>query len=459
MQRNMPIFLLFCLPLPVAAQPAEPPPAAASAPAAGPDASLPAQPPAAQAAEPPATAGYSGNETFFLQSADGNFVLFPGGRIQVDGLFFPDRGAAAPRDTVGIRRVRPELQGSLFRRFDFQIGGDFAASAMPSATDAWVAWSPHALFNLQAGQTDIPFTNENTTSDKYVDFVERSLAVRAFAIPENKGPGLRAWGMSAERDWAYALMVLNGDGQNAANRDDSFDVAGRAWVQPLRLRGLGGPLSRVQVGASFYRGSHRRVGYAIPALKTQGGFTFADTSANGGKLVLAPEGNDTRWAVELVVPLGRFELQAEWVWVDKGASVQNVPGFSEPVPANRGRFGGSGGYVSAGFWVFGDRSIVGTNGVQAPPRLNLARPPNEASGLEIVAKAEWVMLDVSLPSPSPFNGEYGIGALQAGANVWMTKRVRLSAQYAAYFLDGRSALPAPGRTVEHELLLRAAVAL
>ena len=71
--------------------------------------------------------------------------------------------------------------------------GGRRARARPSnigTTDDYVALAPlKNLAILQVGQFDAPFTLENRTSDKYFDFMERSITVRAFGIPENKEIG------------------------------------------------------------------------------------------------------------------------------------------------------------------------------------------------------------------------------------------------------------------------------
>src|SRR5690242_6673293 len=41
--------------------------------------------------EPEPLAGYT-DGSFFLRSAGNNFVLYPNGRMQIDGYFFPNRG-------------------------------------------------------------------------------------------------------------------------------------------------------------------------------------------------------------------------------------------------------------------------------------------------------------------------------------------------------------------------------
>src|SRR5690349_11875528 len=73
-----------------------------------------AQQPAAPASEVPPSeleplAGFS-DGTAFLRAPDNSFVLFPNGRLQVDGYFFKSANPP-PKDTFLLRRARIELGG------------------------------------------------------------------------------------------------------------------------------------------------------------------------------------------------------------------------------------------------------------------------------------------------------------------------------------------------------------
>ena len=170
----------------------------------------------------------------FLRSPDNDFIFFPNGRLQVDSYLFPTRGdknkAKIPNNTFLLRRARLELGGWIGSFVYFWLAGDFAlgppAAAAPVApanlatTDDFVALAPWKnLAILQVGQFDAPFTLENRTSDKYFDFMERSITVRAFGIPDNKEMGAMLHGFNDDRNYYYSVAVLNGDGQNFKNVD------------------------------------------------------------------------------------------------------------------------------------------------------------------------------------------------------------------------------------------------
>ncbi len=269
-----------------------------------------------------------------------------------------------------------------------------------------------------------------------------------------------------QQGWLF--VVADGDGMNQSNKDNAFDTVGRATAQPLHLAGYRGFADRLQIGASFYSGFHHKVGYALPALKTQGGFTFLDMALSKAGYALAPEGADSRYAFELSSPLGaRFEIQAEWVVISRGVTEQGLADGKLSGTGHDGTLSGSGGYVELSYWAWGARSIIGANGIQPPPRLNLAKTPPQESGLQLVAKGELATADVTLTNAStkdPIPGHYAIRGVQLGVNYWMTKHVRLSADYAFYKLgdgsaDDKTLLPEAGMSNVNELLARAALVL
>src|SRR6185369_8003149 len=98
-------------------------------------------------------AGFS-DGTAFLRSADGEFVLLPSGRLQVDSYFFKSDLPVEklPKPGFLIRRARAEVAGWVGSWVFFNIAGDFAAGAPAGAnpvaqsnlatTDDFVALAP-----------------------------------------------------------------------------------------------------------------------------------------------------------------------------------------------------------------------------------------------------------------------------------------------------------------------------
>src|SRR5688572_30855207 len=73
----------------------------------------------------PVPAIAAGRDGFQLRSADGNFTLRLRGLIHSDGRFFANDAADTGTDTFLMRRVRPIVEATLFKNFDFRLMPDF----------------------------------------------------------------------------------------------------------------------------------------------------------------------------------------------------------------------------------------------------------------------------------------------------------------------------------------------
>jgi hypothetical protein len=507
--------------------PAAPAPAAASAPAVAvvPPAPVPAPPPSLfERDEDAPLAGYT-NGTPFIRSRDNNFVLFPNGRLNVDGFFFPNRGDPPgsgtapdgvsdqrPRDTVFIRRARAELNGTLIKRFDFMIAGEFATLPLgaQSATisDAFINANFTPWANIQAGQFDAPFTLENRIVDKYLDFMERSITVRAFGIPTNKEIGLMVHGLAPSRFFHYEVGIFNGDGMNVRNPDNHFDVMARSYLAPLSLLPRASTtrwLREIWIGGSFWWGTRKDVPYDAPALTTQGGVTLLPAQFGGAPTMnlcntgcrFVPNGELLKWAIELNVPVGKFGFRFELVHDDhEGLGVYRATDTSaveKLLPLGRVLAGnvdrtGTSFYMQAWYWILGGPEILPTPGQEIPPRWQGYRKGKESFpiGLYVSARYERLVLrqDESDPTPSLQDVQrVGLGSMSVDSfglalSLWWSRHFRFSTNYLINYLDGDMPLvqgniriPVPAtantpqptipyyRTAEHELLFRAAIAL
>lgn len=434
-------------------------------------------------------AGFSG-DTAYLRSPDNSFVLMPHGRVQIDGLFYKRDTERMPNDTINIRRARLELFGWVGRWIGFSLAAEFAGGPPPgpdpvapinlSTTDNFVLVAPVGdLAILQVGQFDVPFTLENRTSDKYFDFMERSVTVRAFGVPHNKDSGAMVHGLAPGAVAYWSAGVFNGDGMNFRNVDSDFDVMGRAWVAPLAIAGVP-ELANVTVGGSLWHGTRGRNGLAVPAQTTQGGFRFFDPrfraseAAGGMAAELHQRGDLDAWAVELDAPIGhrtgvRFELLQKSQRIAESDITNATSG--RLVEMGHGVLDGWAAYGQAWLWIIGDDRLVGRPGLQLPPRLR-QRPVEEPShGLMVTARVE--RLEETVSSDTPALGDPQVGAtrvsvFEVGANYWYSRRFRGTFNYVLNRFSGTSGamndlVDGPrgvsGGTTEHEVMFRLGIAL
>lgn len=501
----------------------------------------PAPPPAAPAAD--SALGDDGhplagwhNGLFYLRDAHDNFVLFPQGRAQVDtySYFGPGVGDTTLKPTMFLRRVRPEVTGEIAHKWSFMIAGDFAPTALDNpkaanetsvasatsgnpatttryaspqtssvkatATDVFLVYKAHDLLNIQGGQYDLPFSMENRTSDKYFEFIERPLAVRAVGVPLNKDMGVMAWGWGDKRLFYYSLGVFNGAGQSRLSTDGRPELAGRAFARPL-VASRQDALKNLQVGASVRAGSHdqKYTFYDYPQLTTQGNWAFWVPTYNGagGLTHVIPAGDQLSIAGELRVPIEKFDLQGEFVYI-RNETREAIDGFQATNTERLGTIKGSSYYVQVGYWPLGNRDINGMPGDENLPKIDWSKPDTNppARALQLLAKWEQVILSYSSASrggkadSKGIDGDIHVNALSLGANYWATKHVRLSVNYIANMFPDSEPLSqtkstggptsnssqralAPGNTlgqgvnddardnahVLHELIFRFAVAL
>jgi hypothetical protein len=480
------------VPPPATTETPPPPPAAAETPppvVVIPSPSTPPLPPVAlsvPAATPATTDPLAGvsDQTAFLRSPDNEFILFPNGRLHLDGYFFKTGGPKPPNDTFLVRRARAELAGWIGKWFYFAIGGDFAsgppaaanpiATATIAATDDFIAicpWGDWAM--LQFGQYDAPFTLENRTSDKYFDFMERSVTVRAFGIPSNKEVGWMLHGINPDKNFYYSLAVINGDGQNFRNADNKFDFMGRAWVAPLSFAG---PefLRAITVGGSLWEGD-RTNALPIASQTTQAGYTFLSTRWNNAAMGTTAASTyelhqDRRLqavAAEVNAPVAhKVGVRWELVWKRQPFTVNDVTGGRAPTPlGDGGKLQGWSTYGEAWYWVMGDDRIVGDPGLQLPTRFKKfgVKPPQP--GLMLVARLNYLDETVTnyagtsaLAGSANVAGQTKVTTLELGANYWHSRRFRATFNYVFNHFGGDNVNVMKLRN-EHEFLFRLAIAL
>jgi hypothetical protein len=489
-----------------AAPPTPPPGAPPAAEAVPPPAPMAAPPPAPMTPPPPPLAvpaaeeplaGVS-NQNMFLRSPDGMFVFFPNGRLQDDAYFYKSSAPypLKPKNTFLLKRARLELAGWVGPWAYFQIGADFAAAPPTTAgnvagnqtninaTDDFVALAPCGdWFILQAGQFDAPFTLENRTSDKYFDFIERSLTVRAFGIPTNKEQGLMAHGTNPERNFYYSLGVFNGDGQNFKNVDNNFDFMGRAWISPTSFMGPG-PLHDITVGGSYWTGNHDLPSQPLASQSTAGGFVFlpnAVPAINMDTVELHQQGRQHSWALELNAPIMHiFGVRWEFVHKDQPLSaIDTAAGKGNAILAGM-HLKGWATYGEAWFWALGDDRIIGEPGMQMPTRFKWGvKPPQQ--GVMIVTRIEYIKEDLTADDPAGaistlvdknMNstvlglGQTKVTSWQLGVNYWNSKRFRATFNYTLNHFGGTSQYVTQtssktlgGADTEHEFSFRLAIAL
>jgi hypothetical protein len=391
-----------------------------------------------------------------------------------------------PNNAFLIRRARLEAAGWIGPIVYFYIGGEFAsgvpASADPVApstiatSDDYVALTFYkTLFTLQMGQYDAPFTLENRMSDRYFDFMERSVAVRAFGIPDNKEVGPMLTGYDEDRKFYYSLGLFDGDGQNFRNVDNNFDWMGRGWIAPFAFTGLR-QLHDAEIGMSFWTGN-RTNALPLPAQTTQAGFRFLNNSftytpmgaAAGIPVELHQQGRQNSLAWELNVPWDHFVgFRNEWVWKHVPLSSVDVTKPTAPVILGGLNLNGFAMYAEGWYWLFGDDRIIGDiQGIQPYTRIKKfgVKPPQK--GLMLALKFGYLNETISEESDAaslnmkdPMVGKTIVYIYELGINYWNSKRFRATFNYILnHFAGDTSFITGLKSKYENEFTFRLAVSL
>jgi phosphate-selective porin OprO and OprP len=260
----------------------------------------PTPPPAPR---PPFVAGYKSG--FTLQSETGDFVLKLTGYLQADGRFALGDDAALVTDQFLLRRMRPILQGTVARYFDFYIVPDFG-NGTAVVQDAYLDVRFTNKLRVRAGKMKSPFGIERLQSGQSLLFVERSLANNIVA---NRDVGVQVHGELGQGVFGYQAALLDGvtDGGNIdGDTNDAKDLAGRVFVQPWRNKGTS-PLRGLGVGIAGTTGTANGVLRPYVSVSQVPIFSYAAT--------VTASGTRRRWSPQASFFAGPVGVLAEYVSV------------------------------------------------------------------------------------------------------------------------------------------------
>ncbi|WP_054774212.1 porin [Methylogaea oryzae] len=276
-----------------------------------------------------------GDKGLEIGSNDGNFKAAIGGRLQLDGQTnwnshnLPNATGAnttnALADGTSLRRARLHAEGTFFKDYDYKFEYDFTRGPGTTAagvTDAYIRWNALKPFALTVGQFKEPFSLEEATSNRFLTFIERNMAVNAFSDNPN-AYRIGAMGSYSEQRWmaAGALMSesVGGSGltcnaagtctnvngatlyntssvntngnanRNNGSGNSSWDVTGRVAGRPW----YNSETEFLHVGAS---GSYRTINnnYTGNSAFNNGGTLFAASIGNVDRTALLNTGNLTK---------------------------------------------------------------------------------------------------------------------------------------------------------------------
>lgn len=416
----------------------------------------------------------------YYRSESGLLTLFPLVRIELDGRIY---GTADPSPDLGrFRRARLGAAGWLGPRAYFNLEAELGAgtpgtanplaAANRTTTDMFLAILPwrRDLIVVQLGQYDAPFSLENRISDRHLDFPERSLAVRALGIPENKQLGTMVQGRDWARRFGGALGLGSGDGLGTFA--GHVDVMARAWIAPFAFVGPE-ELRAIHVGASVWTGD-RDNRLPLATQTTQSGFAFMHPRWNwnflGGDIPMGlfQDGRQNTVAGELSLPFfDKVGFRSEVIWKRQELSVVQVPRPFMPAAVSVGgaMLRGWSTYGELWWWAVGDARIAGISAGRQGAQPFLGSYPTRdvpRQGLMFAVRLEYLTETLTEDARAtaamtsiPVLGRTGVTSFGAVASYWQTRNFRATLSYTLNQFSGTSPTISGLRdTREHEVILR-----
>jgi phosphate-selective porin OprO/OprP len=369
----------------------------------------------------------------FLKSADDNFRIEFGGRLQADFDAAEDGTRTLSGSALGsqflIRRARLNIDGSLYQWIGFRIKADFTEGV--SLKDGYLDLAFFPELRFRAGQFKVPFSLEELTSSRFIDFVERSIVNE---LAPSRDRGVMLYGDLFDRRVSYFLGGFNGTGEDTSDNNGDKDLAARVAFTPFRTS-----------DSIWFKG-----------LELAGNLTWGDqgrsTSAQGR--TSARTNNRFRFFAPQTTRGERLRYGGDLAWLIGPAALK----FEYDVQENERQGLGSGGsdlddvtatgwYVSGTYILTGEDKLRSGNVVPRRPFIPVAGKMGPGAWEVGVRYAE---LDFDSDDPVNFfddslgsipgggsTATNGAQALTLGVNWYFNEHTRLMFNWTNYWYDNR----------------------
>lgn len=231
----------------------------------------------------------AGSNGLVLSSSDGANKVTIHGYLQADDRMFSSNIHGEDLDTFLFRRIRPQIEGTIFNAVDFRFMPDFGQNN-PQIQEAYLEWKTVPFARLRIGKFKEPIGLEALRSDRDLSFTERSLASDLLPL---RYMGAQISGSVLSNSISYAAGYFNGsnDGSNGNFQwQPANEFASRVYILPFTKTKI---TALRQLGFGI-AGSIAHQHGPIAGLKTMGQSTFfkysSSTLANGPHTRISPQG-------------------------------------------------------------------------------------------------------------------------------------------------------------------------
>lgn len=364
-----------------------------------------------------------------------------------------------------VRHARFELGGELGKRLAFDAALELRANpAIDGARDdgrepelalddAWGYLDAGRGLGLMLGFFQAPFSLENRTATRDLAFMERSVAIRGFAVPAPKVLGAVFTGCTYQGVLRWTAGAFGAEAVTPGEPDRGFDGIGRLSFEPLAADELAGNLRGLHFGISLRAGTRnpRDTTSDAPAITTRQGFALwrpTRPDATGEQVHVLQTGNQGALGLELRIPTKYLTLRSEAYFATRDTR-ETLDGATPFDVERGGRLHGFSGYVELSTWPFMAFGILETEEPEfgSYPRaehLELATtiPYQDRYGAEVALMAGGIAAKYDAASrsgsadPSAPGGDIRVIELGAAVNYWHTKRFKLAVNYSVYLTPG-----------------------
>ena len=328
--------------------------------------------------------------------------------------------------------MRPILQGSLGRYFDFSLMPDFGGG-VTVLQDAWLDFKPSPKLKVRVGKYKSPVGLERLQSATAIHFVERAFPT---ALVPNRDVGLMLHGDLAGGVLSYAAGVFDGapDGGSVdGDLNDGKDFAGRLFVSPFKR----GDSALKELGFGIAGTSGRQTG-PLAAYRS-GGQISVITIVTG----ITADGTRTRWSPQLSFYSGRFGLLAEYA--ESSSKVKKADGSRYDLDASAWQ-------ATATIAITGDKASY--SGLR--PKKPFDPSKGQWGALELAARVHKLELDPSAVDDGLIDPDRSAREIQAwavGLNWTLTRNIKQVADFEHVSFKGGAAAGAD-RESENILFIR-----
>ena len=427
-----------------------------------------------------------GSQGLKVVSSDENFIMYLRALIQADASFYFDDNRWLPSDTNGsnlpnnfyMRRIRPIIEGTVWKYIDYRIMPDFApgpsGTTTPKIFDALVDLRYFREASLAAGIMKAPVSLERLQSATNLSFVERAFPTQ---LAPNREMGFLLHGEFDRPDYpsdfnatgrnmtvtgnfpmymypdffSYQVGVYNGSSNNGSlysDNNDSKDFQGRIFSHPFIHSGIE-PLEGLGIGMAGTYGDPNDVAlssFQSPGL--QNIFTYnAATKADGTAYRLYPQGY---WI------WGPFKLVGEYALANQDIANQVIKDFRSDNKYSMNQ-NIEAWNVTLDYALTGDQNVFLNQGIK--PRHSFNPFEGEWGSWVLAARCSPIDFDNATfqnvgtakspiyPFADPRSSVSAATTWALGANWWLNPNVKLMFDYSQTSFDGgATTYDAKGRT-------------